>query len=108
MKTKQTIYELRHSGQPDVIGCACSQLDLKVESSYVEDGELNVLVSPRVSPDEKPGDPEPRWTLIADPQARELLRVDFCVATDEGFEYPEYTPTDEQIALFKKFAKECE
>ena len=81
--------------------------DLEVVSSYVEDGkELNVLISTPVSPDEKPGDPEPRWTLVADPKSRELLRVDFCVATDEGFEYLEYTPTDEQIALFKKFAKE--
>lgn len=72
--------------------------NLEVVSSYVEDDkELNVLVSTPVSPDEKPGDPEPRWTLIADPQTRELLRVDFCVATDEGFEYPQYTPTNEQM-----------
>lgn len=83
--------------------------DLAVVSSYVEDDkELNVLVSPLVSPDEKPGDPEPRWTVIADPVTREIIRVEFCVATDEEFEYPEYTPTNEQIALFKKFAKECE
>ena len=83
--------------------------DLVVKSSYVEDDkELNILVSTPVSPDEKPGDPEPRWTVVADPQTREVIRVDFCVATDEGFEYPEYTPTDEQMALFKKFAKECE
>ena len=108
MKTKTTFHEARHSGQSDVMGCACSQLNLEVESSYVEDGELNVLVSPKVSPDEKTGNPEPRWTLIADPQTRELLRVDFCVATHEGFEYPQYTPTNEQMALFKKFAKECE
>ncbi len=83
--------------------------DLEVESSYVEDGkELNVLVSIKVSPDEKPGDPEPRWTIIADPETREIVRVDFCVATDEGFEHPEYTPTAEQMVLFKRFAKECE
>ena len=83
--------------------------DSEVESSYVEDDkELNVLVSPLVSPDEKPGDPEPRWTGIADPVTREIIRVKFCVATDEGFEYPQYTPTNEQMALFRKFAKECE
>ena len=83
--------------------------DLAVVSSYVEDDkELNVLVSPPVSPDEKTGDPEPRWTVIADPVTREIIRVEFCVATDEGFEYPEYTPTNEQMALFTKFAKECE
>ena len=83
--------------------------DFVVESSYVEDDkELNVLVSTKVTPDEKPGDPEPRWTVIADPVTREIIRVEFCMATDEGFEYPEYTPTNEQMALFKKFAKECE
>ena len=83
--------------------------DLKVVSSYVEDDkELNILVSMKVSPDEKPGDPKPRWTVVADSATREVLRVDFCVATDEGFEYPEYTPTNEQMALFTKFAKECE
>ena len=70
---------------------AMKSTDLEVESSYVEDGkELNVLVSIKVSPDEKPGDPELRWTIIADPETREVIRVDFCVATDEGFEYPEY------------------
>lgn len=85
-----------------------NRTDLEVISSYVEDDKkLNVLVSTRVSLDEKPGDPEPRWTVIADPVTREIIRVDFCVATDEGFEYLEYTPTDEQMALFKRFAKEC-
>ena len=82
--------------------------DLQVVSSYVEDDkELNILVSTNISPDEKPGVPELRWTVIANPESREVIRVDFCVATDEGFDYPEYTPTDEQLALFKKFAKEC-
>ena len=51
------------------------------------------------------GDPEPRGTLIANPQTRELLRVDFCVATDEGFEYPEYEPTQEQLELFRNFVR---
>ncbi len=79
---------------------------LEVVSSYVEDDkELNVLVSTPFSPDENPGDPEPRWTLIADPKTRELLRVDFCVATDEGFEYPEYNPTPEQLELFRGFVR---
>lgn len=83
--------------------------DLEVVSSYVEDDkELNVLFSAKVSPDEKLGDPEPRWTVIADPVTREIIRVEFCVATDEGFEYPQYTPTNEQMALFKEFVKECE
>ena len=83
--------------------------DLEVVSSYVEDGnELNVLISTKVKPDENPGAPEPRWTIIADPETRDVVRVDFCVATDEGFEYPEYSPTDEQMVLFKRYAKECQ
>lgn len=86
-----------------------STTDLEVVSSYVEDGkELNVLVATKVSPDEMPGAPDPRWTVIADPETREVLRVDFCVATDEGLEYPEYVPTEGQMVLFKKFAKECQ
>ncbi len=39
--------------------------NLQFESSYVEDDkELNVLVSTKIMPDEKPGDPEPRWTIM--------------------------------------------
>ena len=84
-------------------------MNLEVVSSYVEDDkELNILVSTKVSPDGKPGDPEPRWTVIANPETREVLRVEFRMATDEELEYPEYTPTNEQMALFKEFAKECE
>ena len=83
--------------------------DLQVGSSYIEDDkELNVLVSTKVSPDDKLGDSEPRWTVIAEPVTREIMRVEFCVATEEGFESPEYTSTNEQMALFKRFAKECE
>ena len=84
-------------------------MNLEVVSSYVEDDkELNILVSTKVSPDGKPGDPEPRWTVIANPETREVLRVELRMATDEELEYPEYTPTNEQMALFKEFAKECE
>lgn len=84
-------------------------MNLEVVSSYVEDDkELNILVSTKVSPDGKPGDPEPRWTVIANPETCEVLRVEFRMATDEELEYPEYTPTDEQMALFRKFAKEYE
>ena len=93
MKTQTKTDGPRHLEHPDVIGCTYTKLDLEVESSYVEDGVLNVLVSPKVSPEENPGDPVPRWTLIANPKTRKLLRVDFCVATNEGFEYPEYEPT---------------
>jgi len=79
--------------------------DIQVESSYVEDGVLNVLVSRRVTENEKPSDPEFRWTLLADPKTRELKRVDFCIAKDEGFEYPAYSPTVEQMALFNDIVR---
>ena len=62
----------------------------------------------KVSPDEKLGDPEPRWAVITDPVTRGITRVEFFVATDEGFGYPECMPSNEQMALFRKFAKECE
>lgn len=42
--------------------------DLVVVSSYVEDDkELNVLVSTKVSHDEKIGELEPRWTIRQTP-----------------------------------------
>ena len=86
-----------------------STVDLQVISLHVEENkELNVLFSAKVSPDEKLGDPEPRWAAITDPVTRGITRVEFFVATDEGFGYPEYTPSNEQMALFRKFAKECE
>ena len=73
----------------------CARTDLVIESSYIEDGvELNVLVSPKVYPEDNEEAPEPRWTIIADPKTRDIIRVDFCVATDDGFEYPEYKPTE--------------
>ncbi|MBR0197139.1 MAG: hypothetical protein IJQ34_03305 [Kiritimatiellae bacterium] len=81
--------------------------DLQVESSYVEDGLLNILVSPKIAMDEKPGDPECRWTIIANPQSKEIVRVDFCIATDEGFEYPQCSPTQDQLILFQHFVMEC-
>lgn len=84
-----------------------TRIDLEVESSYVEDDtELNILVSPKLSHNEKQGDPEPRWTIVANPKTREIIRVDFCVASNEGFEYPDYKPTEKQMALFKQFAAE--
>lgn len=46
-------------------------VDLQVISLHVEENkELNVLVSKKVSPDEKPGDLEPRWTVIFNPVTR--------------------------------------
>jgi len=83
------------------------ETNCSVEAAYVEDGELNVLVSRKVADDEKPGDPEPRWILYADPKTREFKRVEFCIATDEGFEFPPYVPTAEQMSLFENIARDA-
>lgn len=84
-----------------------TRTDLAVESSYVEDdAELNILVSPKLSQNENQGDPEPRWTIVVNPKTKEIIRVDFCVASNEGFEYPDYKPTEKQMALFKQFVAE--
>ena len=60
--------------------------ELKVASSYLEDGELQILVVPKS--DDKDASRELRWRLSVDPQTRHVLRVEFCTATDDGFEYP--------------------
>ena len=85
--------------------CRLGRLDLEVDSSYVEDGNLNVLVLTVIPSEEQPDDPEPRWTLIADPVTRQLLRMNFCVSTEDGFGHPQYTPTKEQMNLSRKFVK---
>lgn len=81
--------------------------DLQVESSYLEDGLLNVLVSPKITPAEKPCESECRWTIVAKPQSKEITRIDFCIATNDGFEYPPYSPTRAQLKLFQHFVMEC-
>ena len=80
--------------------------ELKIVSSYLEDGELQILVVPK--DDGKSASREMRWRLSVDPQTRHVLRVEFCIATDDGFEYPPYTPSSQQLDLFRQFAKECE
>jgi hypothetical protein len=80
--------------------------ELKVASSYLEDGELQILVVPKC--DDKDASRELRWRLSVDPQTRHVLRVEFCIATNDGFEYPPYTPSSEQMDLFRQFAKECQ
>ena len=80
--------------------------ELKVASSYLEDGVLQILVVPKCG--DKDALREMRWRLSVDPQTRHVLRVEFCIATDDGFEYPPYTPSSEQLDLFRQFAKECE
>lgn len=73
--------------------------DLQEESSYVEDNkELYLLVSARISSDWKSGDSGSRGTIITVPGLREVPGGDSCVVTNEGFDYPEYAPTDEQVS----------
>ena len=81
--------------------------DLQVASSYAEDGKLYVLVEMSAMQSVGGGNFEPRWTVVADPEIRKIIRVDLCIANNDGFEYPKYTPTNKQMALFKKFVKEC-
>lgn len=88
-----------------------SLTDLQVSSSYVEDGELCILVSRKSkehsasSEDSGASDREPRWRIVADPETRAIREVQFFVSTDEGFEYPDYKPTEEQMEIFKCFAE---
>ncbi len=87
-----------------------SSTDLNVDSSYVEDGELCILVSQKEKGNSAPAngtaanDREPRWRVIADTKTRAIREVQFFVSTDEGFEYPDYTPTEAQMKVFKRFA----
>lgn len=80
--------------------------ELKVASSYFEDGELQILVVPKN--DDKDASREARWRLSVDPQTRHVLHVELCIATNDGFEYPPYAPSSKQMDLFRQFAKECE
>ena len=81
--------------------------DLMFVSSYIEDDELNVLVSTNVKEDERPNDPELRWVITADPLNGTIRSVDFCLATDDGFEYPKYAPTEQQLEIFKRFVEQA-
>jgi len=81
--------------------------DLMFVSSYIEDDELNVLVSTNIKEDERPNDPELRWVVTADPLNGTIRSIDFCLATDEGFEYPEYSPTEDQLEIFKGFVQQA-
>jgi len=88
-----------------------SLTDLQVSSSYIEDGELCILVSrkeketPAFAKNAEASDREPRWRIVADPETKEIREVQFFVSTDEGFEYPDYKPTEEQMEIFKRFAE---
>ena len=83
--------------------------DLQVESSYVEDGELCILVSPKekgasASVIGAENNHEPRWRIIADPKTKAIRDIQFFVSTNDGFEYPDYTPTKAQMKIFTDFA----
>ncbi len=55
-------------------------------SSYIEDGELNILLQEKSHDASR----EMRWHLTADPHTRKLHDVHFFISTDEGFSYPEF------------------
>lgn len=64
--------------------------DLQIESSYLEDGMMNVLVSPLDANDPR------RYVVICEPGTRRILRVEAALSTEDGFE--EVTaPTNWQV-----------
>lgn len=72
--------------------------NFELVSSYIEDGDLNALIT--VGGDQN-GD-DYRWTVIADPETREIKEAYLQVATDDGIEDPDHKPTQEQMDALKK------
>lgn len=77
--------------------------ELERVSAYIEDGELNVLVS---TPCETTGEDDLRWVVTANPETKSIDNVVFCIATDEGFDYPDYVPTAGQMSVFQRFVED--
>ncbi len=76
--------------------------DLEFVSSYIEDGELNVLVQIRS------GDPSRArcWHLTADPTTRELREIRHTLSPNDRFEYPEFRTTPPIRARFREIVKD--
>lgn len=55
--------------------------DIEFVSSYIEDGELNVLIGTRET-----CEVDIRWTLVFDPKTGELKNQSRCLATNNGIE----------------------
>ena len=77
------------------------------ESSYEEDGKLHVLASGETIYKKDGAYIIPRWNITVSPDTREIEEGDFFLSLDEGFEYPDYTPTEEQMTLFRRWAKQA-
>ncbi len=76
--------------------------EIEFVSSYIEDGELNVLAELRTSPRGRYA----RWMLTADPKTKELKEVHHFISTNDGFEYPEFTPTKAMLRRFRALVGE--
>ncbi len=76
--------------------------DLEFVSSYIEDGELNVLVQLKLA-DESNRDR--RWHLTADPTTRELREIRHTLSPNDRFEYPEFRTTPPIRARFREIVK---
>ena len=81
--------------------------NLQMVSSYIEDENLNVLICENEEPSSESNDKQQRWVVIANPTTRQIKNIEYFISTNEGFEYPEYTPTQSQLELFKRFVVEC-
>ncbi len=76
--------------------------EIEFVSSYIEDGKLNVLAELRTSPHGRYA----RWMLTADARTKELKDVHHFISTNEGFEYPEFTPTKAMLGRFQTLVGE--
>ena len=76
------------------------------ESSYEEDGKIYILASSKPISKDAATYIIPRWDIAVDPATRKIDEINFFLSLDEGFEYPSYTPTKEQLSLFDQWAKD--
>lgn len=75
--------------------------ELQFESSYIEDGVLNVLVSPAESDDDR------RFTIEADPVSRRIKNVFTCHSTDEGIFEMNFSPNEDDLEAFREIVQNC-
>jgi len=73
--------------------------DLYLVSSYEEDTDMVMLISSKSNHDL-------RLSVNADAQTGAIKEIVCAISTNEGFYYPEYSPTKAQLALFRKFSNQ--
>ena len=66
--------------------------ELQYESSYVEEGVLYALVSPKKLRTFR------RYTIEADPDARKIKDIAVCLSTDDGIEQIDFKLTEGRCA----------